>query len=66
LSAFARQIRIKEVAMSDNRESNGNLGAFLGALLAVALAVFMINGGEHLGKKTVNSDADLPPVETAK
>jgi hypothetical protein len=49
-----------------NRESNGNLGAFLGALLAVALAVFMINGGEHLGKKTVNSDADLPPVETAK
>ena len=52
--------------MSDNRESNGNLGAFLGALLAVALAVFMINGGEYLGKKTVNSDADLPPVETAK
>jgi len=56
LSAFARQIRIKEVAMSDNRESNGNLGAFLGALLAVALAVFMINGG----------GADLPPVENGK
>ncbi len=42
--------------MSDNRESNGNLGAFLGALLAVALAVFMINGG----------GADLPPVENGK
>jgi hypothetical protein len=52
--------------MSDNRESNGKLGAILGALVAVALAIFLLNGGEHLGKKTVSSDADLPPVETAK
>jgi hypothetical protein len=65
LSAFARQIRI-EVAMSNNRESNGYLGAILGALIAVALAIFLLNGGEHLGKKTVYSDADLPPVETAR
>ena len=52
--------------MSDNRVSNGKLGAILGALVAVALAIFLLNGGEHLGKKTVSSDADLPPVETAK
>ena len=52
--------------MPDNRESNGKLGAILGALVAVALAIFLLNGGEHLGKKTVSSDADLPPVHTAR
>jgi hypothetical protein len=52
--------------MSDNRASNGNLGAVIGALVAVALAIFLLNGGEHFGKKTVNSDADLPPVETTR
>jgi hypothetical protein len=48
--------------MSDNRAPTGKLGALLGALLAVALAVFLLSGGEYLGKKTVNSDADLPPI----
>jgi hypothetical protein len=48
--------------MPDNQAPNGMLGALLGVLVAVALAVFLLNGGEHLGKKTVNSDADLPPV----
>ena len=38
----------------------------MGALIAVALAIFLLNGGEHFGKKTVNSDADLPPVTTAR
>jgi hypothetical protein len=52
--------------MPDNRETSGRLGAILGALIAVAVAVFLLSGGEHLGKKTVNSDADLPPVATAK
>jgi hypothetical protein len=52
--------------MSDNRASNANLGAILGALIAVALAIFLLNGGEHFGKKTVNGDADLPPVETTR
>jgi hypothetical protein len=48
--------------MSDNGAPNGSLGAFL-ALLAAVLAVFLLflfNGG--MGKKTVNSDADLPPI----
>jgi hypothetical protein len=48
--------------MADNRAPNGRLGAILGALLAVALAVFLLNGGEHMGKKTVNGDDDLPPI----
>jgi len=37
--------------MTDNRARNGKLGAILGALIAVALAVFLLNGGEHVGKK---------------
>ena len=43
-------------------ESNGRLGAIVGALIALAVAVFLLSGGEYFGKKTVNSDADLPPV----
>ena len=34
----------------DHRESTGNLGAILGVLIAAALAIFLLNGGEHLGK----------------
>jgi hypothetical protein len=48
--------------MPDNRAPNGKLGAVLGALIAIAFAFFLLNGGEHMGKKTVNSDSDLPPV----
>jgi hypothetical protein len=48
--------------MADNRASTGRLGAILGVLIAVALALFLLNGGENVGKKTVNSDNDLPPV----
>jgi hypothetical protein len=53
-----------EAAMSDNRGSNGKLGAILGALITVAAVAFLLNGGEYVGKKTVNSDNDLPPVAT--
>jgi predicted outer membrane lipoprotein len=48
--------------MSDHKARNGTLGAILGALIAVAFAIFLLSGGEHVGKKTVNSDADLPPI----
>jgi hypothetical protein len=51
-----------EVGMSDNGAPHGKLGALLGAVIAVAVAVFLLGGGEHLGKKTVNGDDDLPPV----
>jgi hypothetical protein len=55
---------VTEVAMADNRGSNGTLGAILGALLAVALGIFLITGGEHFGKTTIKGDDDLPPVQT--
>jgi hypothetical protein len=55
-------VPISEVLMADNRASTGRLGAILGVLIAVALALFLLNGGENVGKKTVNSDNDLPPV----
>ena len=32
--------------MSDNRARNGTLGAILGALIAVAFAIFLLNGGD--------------------
>jgi hypothetical protein len=50
------------VTMTENRARNGKLGVIIGALIAVGLAVFLLTGGEHVGKKTVNSDADLPPI----
>lgn len=52
--------------MNDNRTPTGTLGAILGALIAVALAIFLLSSGEHVGKKTVNSDADLPPIAEGK
>jgi hypothetical protein len=51
-----------EVCMSDNGAPRGKLGALLGVLVAAAAALFLLSGGEHLGKKTVNGDDDLPPV----
>ena len=54
------------VMMTENRARNGKLGVIIGALIAVGLAVFLLTGGEHVGKKTVNSDADLPPVATGQ
>jgi hypothetical protein len=50
--------------MTDNGAPTGRLGAIIGALIDVAFVVFLVTGGEHVGKKTVNSDADLPPVAT--
>jgi hypothetical protein len=50
--------------MSDMRAPNGRFGAILGVLIAAAVIMFLLNGGEYVGKKTVNSDADLPPVAT--
>jgi len=50
--------------MPDHGTSNGRFGTIIGALIAVAVIIFLLNGGEYLGKKTVNSDADLPPVAT--
>jgi hypothetical protein len=48
--------------MAYNRAPNGKLGALLGVLIAIAAIVFLLNGGEYMGKKTVTTDDDLPPV----
>jgi hypothetical protein len=53
--------------MADNpkpqgSQVTGSLGVILGAIVALALVVFLAGGGEDFGKKTVASDNDLPPV----
>ena len=50
--------------MPDNNPNgaNGTLGVILGGVLLAAAALFILSGGELGGKKTVASDADLPPV----
>jgi len=52
--------------MADNRAPNGKLGVILGVLIAIAAVAFLLNGGENLGKKTVSSDQDLPPVTSGQ
>jgi hypothetical protein len=53
---------VEERAMPEQKSSTGVLGAILGGLVAVALVAFILTGGELGGKKTVHSDADLPPI----
>jgi len=50
--------------MPDNNPNgtNGALGVILGGALIAAAALFILTGGELGGKKTVQGDADLPPV----
>lgn len=50
--------------MPDNNQNgaNGTLGAILAGVAVVAAALFILTGGELGGKKTVQGDADLPPV----
>jgi hypothetical protein len=52
--------------MRDNGGFHGKLGIALGALLVVTVGIFFLSGGEPLGKKAVNSDADLPPVASGQ
>jgi hypothetical protein len=54
-----------EPVMPDNNPNgaNGSLGVILlGGVLIAAAALFILTGGELGGKKTVQGDADLPPV----
>jgi len=39
-----------------------NIGLFVGVLVALGAALFILSGGDLGGKKTVASDRDLPPV----
>ncbi len=44
-----------------NRDT-GAFGLILGGIVAAAAIIFIMSGGELGGKKTVESDQDLPPV----
>lgn len=49
--------------MSENNGSS--FGAFLGAFVIAAIVGFFVFGGGIIGgKKVVQGDQDLPPVET--
>ena len=45
-------------------KNNGLFGMIVGGIIALAAVIFIISGGELGGKKTVESDRDLPPVAT--
>ena len=45
-------------------KNNGLFGMIVGGIVALAAVIFIISGGELGGKKTVESDRDLPPVAT--
>jgi hypothetical protein len=61
---------LAELAMADNRSPKGGiggLGILITALVVVLVAAFLFNGGDRFfGKKTVESDNDLPPVHSTQ
>lgn len=52
--------------MNNSRRSNSNFAVILGGLVLVALAFFVLTGGQHGGSRKVQSDADLPQVTSPK
>jgi hypothetical protein len=52
--------------MADNKSPNGAYGLILGALAVAVAVAFLLNGGDrYFGKKPVEGDKDLPPVQMA-
>jgi len=45
-------------------DGSGKFGIIVGSVVAVIAVIFILTGGELGGKKTVESDQDLPPVTT--
>jgi hypothetical protein len=48
--------------MASNQGPGLNFGLLLGVVVLLALAIFLVTGGELGGSKKVASDADLPQV----
>ena len=48
--------------MADNNAPKSGIGIILGGILVLSAAFFILTGGNLGGKKTVQSDRDLPPV----
>lgn len=46
------------------KDGSGTFGIIVGGVVAAIAVVFILTGGELGGKKTVESDQDLPPVTT--
>jgi len=42
----------------------GTFSLIVGGIVALAAALFIFSGGELGGKKTIDSDDDLPPIAT--
>ena len=45
-------------------DGSGTFGIIVGGGVAAIAVIFILTGGELGGKKTVESDQDLPPVTT--
>ena len=52
--------RLGRVINTDNRF----FGINFGSIVVVAIVIFIFSGGELGGKRTIESDDDLPPVTT--
>ncbi len=48
--------------MRDEQNSHARLALWLGGIVAAALALFLLTGGELGGTKRVASDEDLPQI----
>lgn len=46
----------------DRNNNPGSIGLIVGGIVAVVAALFIISGGGLGGKKTIESDRDLPPI----
>jgi hypothetical protein len=44
------------------KTDSGLFGLVVGGIVALAVVVFILSGGEFGGKKTIEGDDDLPPV----
>jgi hypothetical protein len=53
-------LRLDQVMKSDN----GMFGLVVGCIVALVAFAFIFSGGELGGKKVIEGDQDLPPVET--
>jgi hypothetical protein len=62
-----RAVQATNYGMNWMREiAEQNLNQSKAALEGLLMITRKLNGGEHVGKKTVKSDADLPPVATGQ
>lgn len=63
---FSPEPRSAEVRMADKGSSFSPLVLVLGAVALLALAFFVMTGGQHGGSKKIEGDADLPQVASPR